>query len=165
MAAGATYEPIASQTLSSTASTITFSSIAASWTDLRVTITGTITTGTANMICKFNGSSSGYSYTYLYGSGAAASSGRGTSQSSIILTANAIQTTPTFYTMDIFSYAGSTYKTVLITENSDTNGSGAVNMFVEMWQSTSAITSMVFSLSASTFAAGTSITLYGIKSA
>jgi hypothetical protein len=165
MAAGATYEPIATQTLASAAASITFSSIAASWTDLRVTITGTITTGTTNLYCKFNGSSSGYSYTYLYGDGASASSGSGTAQTSIILTASAIRTTPTFRTMDIFSYAGSTYKTVLITENADNNGSGAVNMFVELWQSTSAITSMVFSLGASTFAAGTSITLYGIKSA
>ena len=161
-----TYEPIASQTLSSTASTITFSSIPASWTDLRVTIIGTISTGTANMLCKFNGSSSGYSYTYLYGNGASASSGRGTSQTSITITANAIYaTTPTFYTMDILSYANSAYKPILITENSDTNGSGAVNMFVERWSSTAAITSMVFSLSASTFAAGTSITLYGIAAA
>ena len=41
MAAGATYEPIATQTLASAAASITFSSIAATYTDLRLVLTCT----------------------------------------------------------------------------------------------------------------------------
>jgi hypothetical protein len=67
--------------------------------------------------------------------------------------------------MDIFSYAGSTYKTVLTNESTDMNGSGAATVAVQMWRSTSAITSISLNLSTSTIAAGSTATLYGIKNA
>ena len=42
MAAGATYEPIATTTLGSAAADITFSSIASTWTDLRISFTSSL---------------------------------------------------------------------------------------------------------------------------
>jgi hypothetical protein len=166
MAAGATYEPIASTTLSSAASSITFSSISSAYTDLRLVFVGT---GTASSNCQVNFNSdttSTYSQTALYGTGAAAGSSRN-SDTAFYLTyyTNLSTTIPTLRTMDIFSYAGSTKKTCLTTENSDLNGSGSVVRTAGLWPVTSAITSIVLSNPSSTFAVGTTATLYGILKA
>lgn len=160
----ATYEPIATQTLASAAASITFSSIAASWTDLRLVFT-VIGTGTNDTYLRFNSdTATNYSITTLTGNGSAASSGRSTTQTLINLD-EAIAAQPSFFSVDIFSYTGSTFKTVLANLNSDRNGSGYVSNRVGLWRSTAAITSITLSPSASTFAIGTTATLYGIKAA
>ena len=80
--------------------------------------------------------------------------------------ARQIQTSiPMLATLDIFSYAGSTYKTALSQLSNDNNGSGATASTVGLWRSTSAITSINLFMSGTTFQAGTTATLYGIKSA
>jgi hypothetical protein len=68
---------------------------------------------------------------------------------------------------DIFSYAGSTNKTVLNKVATDKNGSGGVEYNVGLWRSTSAITSISLTLEASAqdFPVGTTATLYGILKA
>jgi hypothetical protein len=68
-------------------------------------------------------------------------------------------------TYDIFSYAGSTFKTLLMTTSGDQNGSGWVERIVGLYRSTSAITSISIDASASTFAVGSTATLYGILKA
>jgi len=71
MAAGATYEPIATTTVSnSSTSTVTFSSISGTYTDL--IIIGNLGSETTNAFpyLQFNGDTgSNYSYTQLYGNG------------------------------------------------------------------------------------------------
>lgn len=164
----ATYEPIATTTLSSAASSITFSSIASSWTDLRVVLVAKATPSAAINV-RFNADSgSNYSQTTLYGNGSSAGSQRGTSNSSIEASYNGPDSTiPMLWTMDVFSYAGSTYKTVLCTESSDSNGSGATSQVVGLWRSTSAITEVYIWMNSliRLFSAGTTATLYGIKAA
>lgn len=163
----ATYEKIATTTLGSAASLITFSSIAASWTDLRLVITALQGSGN-NIGLRFNSDSgSNYSRTVLRGDGSSTFSSRNQSDTEIDLNREALSSTiPSLYTADIFSYAGSTYKTLLTTSNEDRNGSGNVVRAVGLWSSTSAITSiLISSLSADTMGAGTTATLYGILKA
>lgn len=163
-----TYEPIATTTLSSAASTITFSSIAGTYTDLRVVLVANSTTAGASPYYRFNNiSTSTYSTTYVSGNGAAASSARTTSQTYVMAgnTVSTSTTIPVFVTFDVFSYAGSTYKTSLYTTSNDLNGSGVVERGVGLWQGTNAITRIDVALSGSTMAAGTTATLYGIKAA
>lgn len=164
--ATATYEPIATTTLGSAAASITFSSIAATWTDLRIVFTG-ISIGGGTMRCQINGDTgSNYSETYLFGDGASATSGRYTSRTDIVATTAAVSTTiPAFVTLDIFSYTGSTYKTLLITASEDQNGSGKVERIVALWRSTSAVTSVSLYQLGDTWNPGTTATLYGIKCA
>lgn len=168
MAAGATYEPIATQTLASAATSITFSSIAASWTDLRLVFVGT-GVASGNLLARVNGdSATNYSQTYLQGYGSGTNSGSGTSLTSFIITlaGSGLSTTiPQLYTIDFFSYAGSTNKTILTTSSEDQNGSGTVVRTVQLWRSTAAITSIVLSNSGGNLAIGTTATLYGILKA
>jgi hypothetical protein len=161
----ATYEPIATQTLASAATSITFSSIPSTYTDLRLVLTNTASGGTQFIL--FNSSATDYSNTYLLGDGTSATSGRSTSYPRLDLNSqDAGNSVVQLHTVDIFSYAGSTYKTCLITSSHDQNGSGQVNAQVGLWQNTAAINRIDIDLaSTNTYSIGTTATLYGIKAA
>lgn len=163
----AIYEPIATTTLSTAASSITFSSIPSTYTDLRVVFVGTGTTS-VGLKARFNGDTgTNYSYTELVGSGSSAFSGTGTSLNYFSLDPqrNLSTTIPIMSTLDVFSYAGSTNKTTLVTQSDDENGAGVVLRMVHLWRSTSAINEISLLLFSSTIAAGSIATLYGIKNA
>ena len=106
-----------------------------------------------------------YSRTYLNGNGSTASSAAETSQDQIYIGYLTTGTIPSLTTVDIFSYTGSTYKTILSTSSTDKNGSGNILEIVGLWRSTSAITSIVIRSDATTMNTGTTATLYGIKAA
>ena len=74
----ATYDPIATTTLGSAASTITFSSIPNTFTDLRLVLFGVTlnATGTYNQIRFNNDTGTNYSWTQLLGNGSAAQAQR-----------------------------------------------------------------------------------------
>lgn len=161
-----TYEPIATTTLSVAASSITFSSIASSWTDLKLIISTPTATGDYIEL-RFNGSTSGYSWTLMGSDGASAFSQRGTSLTQVrVGISMGSATYPTYAITDIMSYGNSTYKTVLSKSGSDKSGSGEVRYFVGNWASTSAITSVLIrGDGGGNLAANTIATLYGIKAA
>ena len=160
-----TYEPIATTTLGSATKSITFSSIAGTYTDLRVVLVGTFQTAADYFEVTFNGTTSGYSWTHLSGDGSAAASGRITSNTKWVpnLPIAGSTTIPMLSTVDIFSYAGSTFKTGLMETSGDTNGSGKVIRSVGLWQNTAAITSIKLEVQSYNWNAGTTATLYGIK--
>lgn len=159
----ATYEPIATTTLGSSATSFTFSTIPGTYTDLVLVCNSLYVTGTGNASIQFNGDTgTNYSRTTLIGNGTTASSGRSTS-SSLIVGWHMAASQPTLGIVHIFNYAGSTNKSVLIDGSSDTNGSGEVRRIVGLWRNTAAITSIT--VSASTFNTGTTATLYGILKA
>jgi hypothetical protein len=158
-----TYEPIATQTLGSSAASITFSSIAASWTDLRIVLVSARDSGSA-INYRFNSDSgTNYSKTRIYGFGASVGSDSDVSDTKI--GTNNYGTYLHLHTLDVFSYAGSTYKTCLYEVNGDNNGSGTVSRGVGLWRNTAAITSLTILLTSGTLAIGTTATLYGILKA
>jgi len=160
-----TYEPIATQTLASAAATITFSSIPATYTDLRIVWVGTETAANQPYY-RFNGdTASNYSQTELRGNGASATAARDTNSVAIFALNNYSTTIPALGTLDVFSYTGSAYKTCLYTTSLDQNGSGYATRCVAAWRSTSTITSIVIGDLGTTLKAGTTATLYGIKNA
>ena len=168
MAAGATYEPIATTTLASAAANITFSSISSAYTDLRVVLVGTVSV-VNNPRIQFNSdTANNYSYTALRGDGISASSFRGTNTQALLTIGNLDDTIPAMIAIDIFNYTGSTNKTGLSTYAKDTNrtdGSGIVGRNVFLWRNTAAITSITLSGGGVDFKIGTTATLYGIKAA
>ena len=163
----ATYEPIATTTLGSAAATITFSSIASTWTDIRLLFTSAAASGTTYPVLVINDDNAGssYSQTNLRADGATVSSNRSTNAGSgWDFGYNGVTTVPSLLTADFFSYAGSTNKTCLMTNSNDRNGSGYSDRYVGLWRSTSAITKIAI-VGSSNFAIGTTATLYGIKNA
>lgn len=154
---------IATTTLGSAATSINFTGIPNTYTDLRVVLNLKSASGVV-VYLRFNSdSANNYSRTYLYGRGTSAASARGTSQPFSAISDDGVGTTPHLYTLDVFSYAGSTNKTWLSTANEDNNGSGSMAVYVGLWRSTSAITEINFiTNSANTFDAGCTATLYGI---
>ena len=164
-----TYEPIATTTLSSAASSITFSSIPATYTDLRVVFTGTVTEAGETLYYRFNSDSgSNYSVTQLYANGSGAASRRltGATQISTTYAYSLAATNPQMITFDVFSYASAgVHKTTLGTHLGDDDGTGGVDLTIGQWSNASAITSIYLFCSYLTFKTGTIATLYGIKGA
>lgn len=171
MAAGATYEPIATTTLGSATATITFSSISGSYTDL--IIAGGLRldndgSGAQNAIIRFNSDSgSNYSYTYLLGDGSSAASGRGTNGTELFVSTVGNDDTNR-YSAEIWqinNYSNTTtYKTALFKHM--VNYGNQVQAIVGLWRSTSAITAISVTASGSkNWAAGSTLTLYGITAA
>lgn len=162
-----TYERIASTTLNVAAANITFSSIPATYTDLRLVFVGT---GTASpgLYGRFNNDSTAlYSFTEMFGNGSNVFSSRVANISYIDLESqtNLSPTTPQFKTIDIFSYTGSTFKTYLYNSNDDRNGSGNSLFQAGLYRSTSAINQISLYVNTSTIAVGSTASLYGIKAA
>lgn len=157
-------ELISRTTLASPAASITFSSIPATWTDLRIVFVGS---GTALLPkVTFNSDTgSNYSRTYFYGNGTSANTNQTQNVTYIDPTdgGSLNASIPGMITVDVMSYAGSTYKAGLITSSLDFNGSGTVGRTVFLWRSTSAINAIGLTAYQNTFAAGTTATLYGIK--
>jgi hypothetical protein len=144
---------------------ITFSSIPSTYTDLRLVATFKSTVGTSGWYIYFNGDNTNtyYSRTYLAGDGASAISSRNSNATEIVASYSGISTTiPTLTTIDVMSYAGSTFKTSLISTSADRNGSGFTLNEVGLFRSTSAISSLTFKTDATAFTTDSTFTLYGI---
>ena len=160
----ATYEPIATNTVSgSSTTTITFSSIPATYTDL-ILITQQSNSSNQSSYLRVNGDTgSNYSSTYLGGDGSSSYSGRRTNQTSFI---NDFATTYTSLAMDIIhfmNYANTTtYKTII---GRDSVASVSVATAVGLWRSTAAINSISLQVAGGNLVAGSTFTLYGIKAA
>lgn len=160
----ATYEPIATTTLSSAAASVSFTGISSAYTDLKIIAVGKRVSGGALAIRFNNISTTTYSKIRLAGNGTSASSSRDISGTEIG-TNGWNSTYDQLYEIDIFSYAGSTYKAALIRMSADENGGGEVSRIIGTWRSTSAIDRVDLLITSGTIAAGFTATIYGIKSA
>jgi hypothetical protein len=161
MAAGSTYTPIATQTLGSSASTVTFNSIPSIYTDL-VLVANSITAANASFKIQFNGDTgSNYSSTLVYGNGTSATSLRTSNQTSInIIGRSGSNGSSNIINIQNYSNA-TTYKTTL-----GRGGADITIATVGLWRSTSAITSInVANDSGGNFLTGSTFTLYGIAAA
>jgi hypothetical protein len=162
-----TYTLIASNTLVSTTSSLTFSSIPNTYTDLVLVCSARAATN-ASMTIQFNGdTASNYSYTVLDGDGATPSSNRQSNVSAIQLASWSIgmgsTTGPSQVIANILGYSSTaTFKSVL-TRSSVVNvgGSMGIDLFGGTWRSTAAVTSLT--VNGNTLAVGSTFRLYGIE--
>jgi anti-sigma-K factor RskA len=164
MAAGSTYTPIATQTMTSATASVTFSSISGSYTDLVLVVAGQASGAQRNLLLQFNGDTgANYSVTILYGDGSTAGSDRLSSQNSAFV-GGLNNTTQSNSIINIMNYSNTTtYKTTIGRNNSSTV---QVASKVTLWRNTAAITSIVaFLVGSDTFTTGTTLTLYGIAAA
>ena len=171
MAAGSTYTPIATTTLGSDTSSISFTSISGSYTDLVLILFARSTRPTTDdtLVMRFNNDSgSNYSKTRLVGTGSAASSYTSGSTTAFLLDAISGASNPTgefspnIY--NIMNYSNTTtYKTIVTRSNT---ASAYVVAETGLWRSTAAVNRIDLSLNTGpNFKAGTMATLYGIQAA
>ena len=159
----ATYVPIATQVLGSDASSVTFSSIPATYTDLVLVFSArAVSGGPFSVTARINGDTANYSDTYLTGDGTTATSARTTGESSLNpfnISSGAFGT----YSFFLMNYSNTTtFKTLLGRAGSANYRTSA---FVELWRSTAAITTFLVSVAGGNFITGSTFTLYGIKAA
>jgi hypothetical protein len=158
-----TYTPIATQTLSSSAASVTFSSIPSTYTDLvLVTAAPSVGGGISIATMRFNGdTTTNYSCTRLSGDGTSAASDRdsGTGITSGL-------TYPGQYTQIwmIQNYSNTTtYKTCI---SKAAVAQSLIRYGVGLWRSTAAINSLtIIDGTGTNYATGSTFTLYGIASA
>jgi len=166
--ATATYEPIATTTLTTAAATITFSSIPGTYTDLRLVLVYKVSTVSSTPALQINSDTLGrYTKINTNGNGVAVSAASSIGQTSISL-ANQVDTTiPQIITVDIFNYASTTVKKPwLITTSEDRNTAGSVNFAAATYNQTTDYTTLNLSiLYGGNYSIDTTATLYGILKA
>ena len=164
------YESIATTTLSTSASSITFSSIPSTYTHLQIRALIRLTTGIDSLCGQFNSdTATNYSYHRLAGNGSSANSSNGINISSFYLATDsgfpAAANTFGVLILDILDYANTNkYKTTRSLGGFDANGSGGIELDSGLWRSTSAINTIkLFSYSGYSFTQYSSFALYGIR--
>jgi hypothetical protein len=161
-----TYEPIATTVLGSTATSIIFSSIPQSYTDLRI-VWSRYQSQNGNSWIQLNGDTG-----TNYGLSCLSTNG-GTVYATSLVSANRIgpsvfsapSNTNPFSIIDIFSYTGTTNKIALSTVSGDQNGSGWIERVAGVWRNSAAVTSVSLNFNGGTIPVGATATLYGIKAA
>ena len=164
-----TYDKIATTTLASTASSVTFSSIPATYTDLVLIANPRTSNASTNdyLYVKYNsdGTYSNYSRTELYGNGSNALSGRA-SNPLIIETTGASSTAGVFVPnmLNIQNYSNTTtYKTTLFRYS---KADEVVLGGISLWRNTAAISQIdLIPFAGANISIGSTFTLYGIKAA
>jgi hypothetical protein len=156
----ATYKPLQSITLTAATSSIIFSGIDQNYTDLVIVVNGT-TGSTVDSYCRFNGDATSlYSYTRLYATGSAAASDRSLTQTEI--KSGNFSTTPNSHILHFIDYSNTTInKTVLFNTR---ESSSALIIHAGLWRNIQAITSINIFVTSGSFNAGSTFSLYGIKS-
>jgi hypothetical protein len=164
MAAGNTYTQIASTTLGTAASSVTFSSIAGTYTDL-VVVVNVKGTAAANPGLRFNSdSATNYSSLAINGNGVSAASFRYTSSDTLFShnAGAAMNGIWTSFIANIQNYSNATtYKTALTRYNTSTE----LDACVGLWRSTAAITSVAITTHTNSYDIGSTFSLYGILAA
>lgn len=161
-----TYTPIATQTLGSSAASVTFSSIPSTYTDLVLILNlKSVSGSTAYPRIVYNSDTgSNYSVTYITGDGSTATSGR-TSNSPGYITGYTVESSTEFNFNGIYhiqNYSNTTTNKTLIGRCN--NATGHTEAIVTLWRNTAAISNIDVTNSNANFAIGCTFTLYGIKS-
>ena len=159
------YESIATTTLTSGQTTITFSSIPSTYTHLQLRVSA-LTPNWMTLTCNGVTSSGNYFGHELRGDGASAISqsliSYNTAYAWIALSYNS--TTPTVSVIDVLDYADTNkYKTIRSLSGNDINGGGFIQLTSNAFASTNAISSISITSSSTNFLTNSSFALYGIK--
>jgi hypothetical protein len=167
-----TYTLIASSTVGSGgASSIAFSSIPSTYTDLVLKISCRTNSSLAYVdgYVTFNGSTSSYSWRSAYGTGSATGSSNGANQASGWGVEPGTYTASTFGNAEIYipNYAGSTYKSWSADSVNENNATGGWQfLHAGLWSNSAAITSITIGdANSNNFVQYSTAYLYGVNNA
>ena len=166
-----TYIAIATVTVGAGgASTIDFSSIPGTYTDLCILLSGRSIRSAVNdvLYMTFNGSTSGYASRIIEGNGSSATAygGSGSAFSDILGIPAASSTASTFGSVSIYipNYTSSNNKAISADSVGENDATTAyADLYAGLWSNSSAITSISLYNIISNFAEYSTATLYGIK--
>jgi hypothetical protein len=159
-----TYIPLATVTLGSSASSVTFSSIPATYRDLILVMNSKVVSSTASVRARFNGDSgSNYPRVAMSGDGSRTLSVADTQSFASISGATSVSDAFSYNSVtQIMDYSATDkHKTVLSRAN---NTSNEVSAIASRWANTSAITSVEVFVSSGSYDTGSTFALYGIAS-
>jgi hypothetical protein len=167
-----TYEIIDKTILTGTQASIDFTSIDSSYTDLvlKISTRATDAVGSDGINIRFNGSSTGYSIRRLLGQPSnndiASDTSTTSGYMSIGLSNSATQTANTFGNLEMYvpNYTSSNFKSVSTDSTPENNTASTYRgIYAGLWSNTAAINQITIYTGGTTFAAGSSFYLYGIK--
>ncbi len=168
-AANTALELISTQVLTGTATQVTFSSIPSTYKHLQLRFAGSTTTNGFTLQFQFNGATSGYSWHILsrYQSSGYAEASSSTNAIRMSNSFNGLSSVASAAIMDIYDYADvNKYKTAKIIYGSNNTGNTELAMLASgLYQSTSAISSIVALANSGSFAIGSRFSIYGVKGA
>ena len=164
------YESIATVTLGSSQSTISFTSIPSTYSHLQIRAIGRMSNAATLDSCwaQFNADTTSTNYYAhgLYGTGAATGAyadAGAFAQIGILSASGAAANMFGGFVMDILDYSNSNkYKTTRTLSGADLNGDGQLRFVSGLWKNTNAITSIDIKGN-SNFLTNSSFALYGIK--
>ena len=166
-----TYQLISSNTLSTTAASVTFSAIPATYTDLVLRASIRTDAGSPNVLLRFNGATTSFSDTAIRGTGSAVNSLTNTAASNYNyggIANGTSSTTSTFTSLEWYipSYTISQNKPSSVISAYENNGTTAyLTAVANLWSSTAAITEVLITQGSGNLASGSSFYLYGISNA
>jgi hypothetical protein len=153
-----TYTPLATVTLGTTASSVTFSNIPATYRDLIVIFNGT-GTASSNLIYRINGDTGGnYNRVQMQGNGSTTASAVGSNETESY--AVGIGSVRTMARIELLDYSATNKHKTSLARGDDT--SGLVIARANRWANTAAITSIACIAAGTTFATGSTLSLYGV---
>ena len=155
-----TWTPLATVTLGSAASSVTFSSIPATYRDLVLVFEGPVNGGGPAL--QVNGQTTNYSSVWA-GANDAGSVTSGTTSGTTMLGAVAGSDSGkrTVQIWQLMDYSATDKHKSILGRNNGNDGT-QVYMTASRWASTSAITSVTASIGANTFNTGSTFSLYGV---
>lgn len=162
---------IASTTVESPVTTVTFSSIPSGYTDLKIVCSGRDDTAAAwgSIYLRFNDSITSYSGLQLYGDGSAvastSSANWGTTYALAGRPSGASSTASTFGNSEIYipNYTSSNNKSISGDGVGENNGTSSFAMIVaSLWSNTAAITKIEVMTPGQLFQVNSTFTLYGV---
>jgi hypothetical protein len=161
-----TYTPLATVTLGTAASSVTFSSIPATYRDLILVITVKSVSGNGYPYLRLNADSgNNYNRVSVSGGSAGVRSALDAGLSFISLSYDAFAITSDGFdsTTQFLDYSATDkHKTTLTRANQAAGGTTTAEALANRWANTAAITSAQLLLSSGNFAAGSTFNLYGV---
>lgn len=149
--------PIASVTLTSSQSSVSFGSLPQGYRDLRLVVNA-YGPGGDNSYCRFNSDSgANYPQIYIYGNGSSAAMSTSTWAEQYLGT---LGTAMTVNTLDVLDYSQTDKQKATLVRGSDTTA--YVQARAGRWVSTAAITSITI-ICGGTYSSGSTFNLFGIR--
>lgn len=162
-----TFFKIASATVGSGgASSVTFSSIPGTYTDLCLKYSIRNTSTNPTVVALINGSSSNFLRTYVVGSGTGVNAANNDASNYIGYTSVSTDTANTFANNELYiaNYAASGNKPFIVDNVTENNAATAyAYLGASLWSNSAAITSIDISVFGGNLAQYSTLTLYGIK--